>query len=82
MMKNEVNAQYRYTNVTAPIQALLLPNLRNKVIWQVQECQFDYRIAFCFTGASFGFGTDITLIKQGMSVKVVLKNTNQEVNGR
>jgi multidrug efflux pump subunit AcrA (membrane-fusion protein) len=36
-MKNEVNAQYRYTNVTAPISGLLRQNLQNKVIWQVRN---------------------------------------------
>lgn len=82
MMKNEVNAQYRYTNVTAPISGVITakfaeqgdmasPGMPILTIESPSVLQAQVLVS----------EQDITLIKQGMSVKVVVKNTNQEVNG-
>ena len=81
-MKNEVNAQYRYTNVTAPISGTVTakyasqgdmasPGMPIQTIESPSVLQAQVLVS----------EQDITLIKQGMSVKVVLKNTNQQVNG-
>ena len=71
--KTEVNAQYRYTNI---YRSNLCGVITAKFAEQgdmASPILGDHRIAFCFTSASFGFGTRYTLIKQRMSGKVVVK---------
>lgn len=82
MMKNEVNAQYKYTNITAPISGVITakfaeqgdmasPGMPLLTIESPSVLQAQVLVS----------EQDITLIKQGMAVKVVVKNTNQLVNG-
>jgi len=81
-MKNEVNAQYRYTNVTAPISGTITakfaeqgdmasPGMPILTIESPGALQAQVLVS----------EQNITLIKSGMPVKVTLKSTNKEVSG-
>ena len=81
-MKSEVNAQYRYTNVTAPISGVITakyaeqgdmasPGMPLLTIESPSSLQAQVLVS----------EQNITQITQGMSVKITLKSTNQEVAG-
>ncbi|MDQ0477832.1 efflux RND transporter periplasmic adaptor subunit [Chryseobacterium sp. MDT2-18] len=81
-MKSEVNAQYRYTNITAPISGVITakyaeqgdmasPGMPLLTIESPSALQAQVLVS----------EQNITLIKQGMPVKIILKSTNQEVGG-
>ena len=81
-MKNEVNAQYRYTNVTAPISGTVTAKYANQgdmaspgmpllTIESPGALQAQVLVS----------EQNITLLKSGMPVKVTLKSTNKEVSG-
>ncbi|MFN4074284.1 MAG: efflux RND transporter periplasmic adaptor subunit [Cloacibacterium sp.] len=81
-MKNEVNAQYRYTNVTAPISGTVTakyasqgdmasPGMPLLTIESPGALQAQVLVS----------EQNITLLKSGMPVKVTLKSTNKEVSG-
>ena len=82
MMKNEVNSQYRYTNITAPISGVITAKYANQgdlanpgmpilTIESSGNLQAQVLVS----------EQDITLIKSGMPVKVLMKSTNNEVTG-
>ncbi|WP_234108750.1 efflux RND transporter periplasmic adaptor subunit [Chryseobacterium sp. R2A-55] len=82
MMKNEVNSQYRYTNITAPISGVITakyasqgdlanPGMPILTIESSGNLQAQVLVS----------EQDITLIKNGMPVKVLMKSTNKEVVG-
>ena len=82
MMKNEVNSQYRYTNITAPISGVITakyasqgdlanPGMPILTIESSGNLQAQVLVS----------EQDITLIKSGMPVKVLMKSTNNEVTG-
>lgn len=82
MMKNEVNSQYRYTNITAPISGVITAKYANQgdlanpgmpilTIESSGNLQAQVLVS----------EQDITLIKSGMPVKVLMKSTNNEVVG-
>ena len=82
MMKNEVNSQYRYTNITAPIAGVITAKFANQgdlanpgmpilTIESSGNLQAQVLVS----------EQDITLIKSGMPVKVLMKSTNNEVTG-
>ncbi len=82
MMKNEVNSQYRYTNITAPISGVITakyasqgdlanPGMPILTIESSGNLQAQVLVS----------EQDITLIKSGMPVKVLMKSTNNEVVG-
>ena len=82
MMKNEVNSQYRYTNITAPISGVITAKFANQgdlanpgmpilTIESSGNLQAQVLVS----------EQDITLIKSGMPVKVLMKSTNNEVTG-
>ena len=82
MMKNEVNSQYRYTNITAPISGVVTAKFANQgdlanpgmpilTIESSGNLQAQVLVS----------EQDITLIKNGMPVKVLLKSTNNEIVG-
>ena len=82
MMKNEVNSQYRYTNITAPISGVITAKFANQgdlanpgmpilTIESSGDLQAQVLVS----------EQDITLIKSGMPVKVLMKSTNNEVTG-
>ncbi|MBC7555913.1 MAG: efflux RND transporter periplasmic adaptor subunit [Chryseobacterium sp.] len=81
-MKSEVNSQYRYTNITAPISGVITakfaeqgemasPGMPLLTIESPSTLQAQVLVS----------EQNITLIKQGMPVKITLKSTNQEVGG-
>ncbi|WHF52874.1 efflux RND transporter periplasmic adaptor subunit [Chryseobacterium gotjawalense] len=81
-MKSEVNAQYRYTNITAPISGVITakyaeqgdmasPGMPLLTIESPSALKAQVLVS----------EQNITLIKQGMPVKITLKSTNQEVGG-
>lgn len=81
-LKNEVNAQYRYTNITAPISGtitakyaeqgdLASPGMPILTIESPYALQAQVLIS----------EQNITLIQQGMSVDVTLKSLNKTVSG-
>ncbi|KMQ70563.1 efflux RND transporter periplasmic adaptor subunit [Chryseobacterium koreense] len=82
MMKNEVNSQYRYTNITAPISGVVTakyasqgdlanPGMPILTIESSGNLQAQVLVS----------EQDITMIKTGMAVKVLMKSTNTEVVG-
>ena len=83
MMKNEVNSQYRYANLSAPISGVVTakyasqgdmanPGMPILTIESSGNLQAQVLVS----------EQDITLIKTGMPVKVLMKSTNREVVGR
>ena len=81
-MKNEVNAQYKYTNVTAPISGTITakfaqqgdmasPGMPILTIESPSTLQAQVLVS----------EQNITLVTQGKPVKLVLKSTNKEVSG-
>lgn len=81
-MKNEVNAQYRYTNVTAPISGTITaknasqgdlanPGMPLLTIESSGSLQAQVLVS----------EQNITLLKQGMTVQITLKTTGKEVSG-
>jgi RND family efflux transporter MFP subunit len=81
-MKSEVNAQYKYTNITAPISGTITakfaeqgdmasPGMPLLTIESPGALQAQVLVS----------EKNITLLKSGMSVKVTLKSTNKEVSG-
>lgn len=81
-MKNEVNAQYRYTNITSPISGVVTatyaktgdmasPGMPILTIEAPSVLQAQVLLS----------EDDITLVHQGMPVKILLKTTGQEVGG-
>lgn len=81
-MKNEVNAQYRYTNITAPISGTITakyaeqgdmanPGMPILTIESPSALQAQVLVS----------EQNINLIKQGMSVDVTLKSLNKTVSG-
>lgn len=82
MMKSEVNAQGRYTNISAPISGVVTakyasqgdmasPGMPILTIESSGNLQAQVLVS----------EQDITLIKSGMPVKVLMKSTNKEVVG-
>ncbi|WP_226064368.1 efflux RND transporter periplasmic adaptor subunit [Kaistella polysaccharea] len=81
-MKSEVNSQYRYTNITAPISGVITakyaeqgdmasPGMPLLTIESPSALQAQVLVS----------EQNITQITQGMPVKITLKSTNQEVGG-
>ena len=81
-MKSEVNSQYRYTNITAPISGVITakfaeqgdmasPGMPLLTIESPSTLQAQVLVS----------EQNITLINQGMPVKITLKSTNQEIAG-
>lgn len=81
-MKNEVNAQYRYTNISAPISGTITAKYANQgdmanpgmpilTIESPGALQAQVLVS----------EQNITMIQQGMPVKVTLKSTNKQVSG-
>lgn len=81
-MKSEVNSQYRYTNITAPISGVITakyaeqgdmasPGMPILTIESPSALQAQVLVS----------EQNITLIKQGMPVKITLKSNNEEVGG-
>ena len=81
-MKSEVNSQYRYTNITAPISGVITakfaeqgdmasPGMPLLTIESPSTLQAHVLVS----------EQNITLINQGMPVKITLKSTNQEIAG-
>ena len=81
-MKSEVNSQYRYTNITAPISGVITakfaeqgdmasPGMPLLTIESPSTLQAQVLVS----------EQNITLINQGMPVKIILKSTNQEIAG-
>lgn len=81
-MKNEVNAQNRYTNITAPISGTVTakfaqqgdmasPGMPLLTIESPGALQAQVLVS----------EQNITLLQQGMPVKVMLKSSNKEVSG-
>ncbi|SEF56658.1 RND family efflux transporter, MFP subunit [Halpernia humi] len=81
-MKSEVNAQYKYTNITAPISGVITakyaeqgdmasPGMPILTIESPSNLQAQVLVS----------EQNITLVKQGMPVKITLKSTNEEVGG-
>lgn len=83
MMKNEVNSQYRYTNVTAPISGVVTAkyasqgDMANPGMPILTIESSGNLLAQVLVSEQ-----DITLIKTGMPVKVLMKSTNKEVAGQ
>ena len=83
MMKNEVNSQYRYTNVTAPISGVVTAkyasqgDMANPGMPILTIESSGNLLAQVLVSEQ-----DITLIKSGMPVKVLMKSTNKEVAGQ
>ena len=83
MMKNEVNSQYRYTNVTAPISGVVTAkyasqgDMANPGMPILTIESSGILLAQVLVSEQ-----DITLIKSGMPVKVLMKSTNKEVAGQ
>ncbi len=82
MMKNEVNSQYQYTNITAPISGVVTAKYANQgdlanpgmpilTIESSGNLQAQVLVS----------EQDITLVKSGMPVNVLMKSTNREVVG-
>lgn len=81
-MKNEVNAQYRYTNVTAPISGTITAKYAN----QGDMASPGMPLLTIESSGSLQAQVlvseqNITLIKPGMPVEVTLKTTDKVVNG-
>ncbi|MBV6880960.1 efflux RND transporter periplasmic adaptor subunit [Epilithonimonas ginsengisoli] len=81
-MKNEVNSQYKYTNITAPISGTITakfaeqgdmasPGMPLLTIESSGSLQAQVLVS----------EKDITMITQGMSVQVTLKSINKTVSG-
>ncbi|HMU98653.1 MAG: efflux RND transporter periplasmic adaptor subunit [Chitinophagales bacterium] len=81
-MKNEVNAQYRYTNLTAPISGVVTmkfaeqgdlanPGMPLLTIESPSILQAQVMVS----------EQNIIQVKQGMQVKVVIKSTGKEITG-
>jgi RND family efflux transporter MFP subunit len=81
-MKNEVNSQYKYTNITAPISGVITakfaqqgdmasPGMPLLTIESPSALQAQVLVS----------EQNITQITHGMPVKITLKTTNQEVVG-
>ena len=81
-MKSEVNSQYRYTNITAPISGVITakfvaqgdmasPGMPLLTIESPSNLQAQVLVS----------EQNITLLKQGMPVKITLKSNNQEISG-
>lgn len=81
-MKNEVNAQYRYTNVTAPISGIITakfaeqgdmasPGMPLLTIESQSSLQAQVLVS----------EQNITQINEGMSVQITLKSLNKTVSG-
>lgn len=81
-LKSEVNSQYRYTNITAPISGVVTakfaeqgdmasPGMPLLTIESPSTLQAQVLVS----------EQNITLINQGMPVKITLKSTNQEIAG-
>ena len=83
MMKNEVNSQYRYTNISAPISGVVTAkyasqgDLANPGMPILTIESSGNLLAQVLVSEQ-----DITLIKAGMPVKVLMKSTNKEVTGQ
>ena len=83
MMKNEVNSQYRYTNISAPISGVVTAkyasqgDLANPGMPIITIESSGNLLAQVLVSEQ-----DITLIKAGMPVKVLMKSTNKEVAGQ
>ena len=83
MMKNEVNSQYRYTNISAPISGVVTAkyasqgDLANPGMPILTIESSGNLLAQVLVSEQ-----DITLIKTGMPVKVLMKSTNKEVAGQ
>ena len=83
MMKNEVNSQYRYTNISAPISGVVTAkyasqgDLANPGMPILTIESSGNLLAQVLVSEQ-----DITLIKAGMPVKVLMKSTNKEVAGQ
>ncbi|MDY3547176.1 efflux RND transporter periplasmic adaptor subunit [Riemerella anatipestifer] len=82
MMKSEVNSQYKYTNITAPISGVVTAKYANQgdmaspgmpilTIESSGDLQAQVLVS----------EQDITLVKSGMPVKVLMKSTDQEIAG-
>ena len=81
-MKNEVNSQYKYTNITAPISGTITakfaeqgdmasPGMPLLTIESSGSLQAQVLVS----------EKDITMINQGMSVQVTLKSINKTISG-
>jgi RND family efflux transporter MFP subunit len=81
-MKSEVNSQYRYTNITAPISGVITakfaeqgdmasPGMPLLTIESPSTLQAQILVS----------EQNITQIHQGMAVKITLKSTSQEIAG-
>ena len=81
-MKNEVNSQYKYTNITAPISGTITakfaeqgdmasPGMPLLTIESSGTLQAQVLVS----------EKDITMINQGMSVQVTLKSINKTISG-
>ena len=81
-MKSEVNSQYRYTNITAPISGIITekfaeqgdmasPGMPLLTIESPSNLQAQVLVS----------EQNIIQITQGMPVKITLKSTNQQVDG-
>lgn len=82
-MKNEVNAQYRYTNITAPVSGVVTakyveqgdlanPGMPLLTIESPSVLQAQVLVS----------ENNITQVKTGMDVKVLIKSSGKEVDGK
>ena len=83
MMKSEVNSQYRYTNISAPISGVVTAkyasqgDLANPGMPILTIESSGNLLAQVLVSEQ-----DITLVKAGMPVKILMKSTNKEVAGQ
>lgn len=81
-MKNEVNAQYRYTNITAPISGVVTAKYANEGDMASPGMPLlSIESSNILQAQVLVSEQDIVMIQQGQGVNVTLKSTNEQVSG-
>lgn len=81
-VKNEVNAQYRYTNITAPISGIITAKFAEQGDLATPGMPiFTIESPSALQAQVLVSEQNITLVKQGMPVNVTVKSLNKTISG-